>query len=505
MTLSVNSSHPLASRLIEAIGIDGDAPVSLKTARSITLDTGASVVSGTYGKGLSTLASDYTRKGAVISPVIATDTTAAPVFTTVLVLNALSGTAGGNRAFFGGSGLNGVFYLASKADGRVEAVGTNGNVLTGATVVTGAPHSIAVVRNGTTNSTLYVDGVLDATDGALSYNSSSRYFDSLGGVQGQGSGTASFVWLFLFSGALTAAELLDLHQSLGAGNTMTANGKTALIANSGSSGTPTVTSVTVSPAAPSVAGGAQQQFTATVTGTNSPAQTVTWSASAGTITGAGLFTAPAATASAQTITLTATSTVDATKSGSATVTVPASGSPTPTVTSVTVSPAAPTVAGGTTQQFSAAVTGTNSPAQTVTWSASAGTITSAGLFTAPAATASAQSITVTATSTVDGTKSGTAAVTVPAGSPSAGTFTTAPMRNASKQLLANVSVRYTWIPGGRVGAIAGITPVEGVGVTDANGQLTMTGLPAGTGFFILARWNSGVLSDHFFIQPAVVS
>ena len=177
---------------------------------------------------------------------------------------------------------------------------------------------------------------------------------------------------------------------------------------------PTVTGVTVSPSSPSVAGGASQTFTATVAGTNSPAQTVTWTASAGSITSGGVFTAPASTASAQTITITARSTVDTTKTGAATVTVPATGSPAPTVSSVTVSPSTANVAGDATQQFTATVSGTNSPSQGVNWTASAGTINTVGLFTAPAATSSVQTITITATSQQDGTKSGVATVTVAA-------------------------------------------------------------------------------------------
>lgn len=85
-----------------------------------------------------------------------------------------------------------------------------------------------------------------------------------------------------------------------------------------------------------------------------------------------------------------------------------------TVSGVTVSPATANVAGGATQQFTPTVVGTNSPSQSVTWGASAGTINSSGLFTAPAATGSAQTITITATSTQDGSKSGTATVTVAA-------------------------------------------------------------------------------------------
>jgi uncharacterized protein YjdB len=185
----------------------------------------------------------------------------------------------------------------------------------------------------------------------------------------------------------------------------------------------TVTTVTVSPSAPSVTGGATQTFTATVTGTNSPAQTVTWTASAGSITAGGVFTAPAATASAQTITITARSTVDTTKTGTATVTVAATGTPAPTVSGVTVSPSTATVAGSGTQQFSATVAGTNSPSQSVTWTANAGTINSSGLFTAPSATGSSQTITITATSAADASKSGTATVTIAAVAMTAYTIT----------------------------------------------------------------------------------
>jgi hypothetical protein len=66
---------------------------------------------------------------------------------------------------------------------------------------------------------------------------------------------------------------------------------------------------------------------------------------------------------------------------------------------------------GGNQTFSATVTGTNNPAQTVTWSVSGGgtgtSINTGGVLTV-AANESAVSLTVTATSTVDTAKSGTA-------------------------------------------------------------------------------------------------
>lgn len=168
--------------------------------------------------------------------------------------------------------------------------------------------------------------------------------------------------------------------------------------------TPTVTSVTVSPGTATDSA----TFTAAVNGTNSPSQSVTWTASAGSITASGVFTAPAKTSTVQTITITGRSTFDTTKTGSATVTLAAN--PVATVTSVVVSPSS--ASGSAT--FSAVVSGTNSPSQAVTWTASAGVISSSGVFTAPAATSSAQNITITARSVVDTTKFGTASVTIAA-------------------------------------------------------------------------------------------
>ena len=86
---------------------------------------------------------------------------------------------------------------------------------------------------------------------------------------------------------------------------------------------PTVTEVTVTPPAAMVTKGDEQQFTATVTGENNPAQTVTWTVRGGkegTGITDGLLTV-AADETAETLTVVATSTLDQTKSGEATVTV----------------------------------------------------------------------------------------------------------------------------------------------------------------------------------------
>jgi hypothetical protein len=81
------------------------------------------------------------------------------------------------------------------------------------------------------------------------------------------------------------------------------------------------------------------------------------------------------------------------------------------ITSVTVSCSPSTLQSGETAQCSATVTGTDSFSPAVTWSASAGQVSSSGLLTAPIVSGN-ESVEVTATSTADSTKSGSATETV---------------------------------------------------------------------------------------------
>src|SRR6202035_4827466 len=102
------------------------------------------------------------------------------------------------------------------------------------------------------------------------------------------------------------------------------------------------------------------------------------------------------------------SVADATKSASAIVSL----MPPVTVT-VTVSPQSATLSAGQNQQFAAGVAGTSNTA--VTWTSSPpgiGSISAGGLYTAPATIAAAPTITVTATSVADATKSASAIVSL---------------------------------------------------------------------------------------------
>jgi hypothetical protein len=168
-------------------------------------------------------------------------------------------------------------------------------------------------------------------------------------------------------------------------------------------GTPTVV-VTISPKTASLAVGAVEQFTAVVTGTSTTS--VTWSvqesSACGTISSAGLYTAPSAAATCHVV---ATSTVDATKSDVATITV---GS---TAVTVAVSPSSAAVDGCGTLNLAATVGGSSNTA--VTWSveegAAGGSITSAGVYTAPTTSGVYHAV---ATSQADATVSAMATLTV---------------------------------------------------------------------------------------------
>jgi hypothetical protein len=146
-----------------------------------------------------------------------------------------------------------------------------------------------------------------------------------------------------------------------------------------------VGAISLTPASASLAPAGTQQFTAAIQGFSNAA--INWSvnqvsggnSTVGTISASGLYTAPTQPGS---YTLVATSAADSSMSASAMVTVS---------TTITISPSAANVPAGTTEQFAATVPGI--PNASVTWSvdqivggsATVGTVSATGLYTAPAA------------------------------------------------------------------------------------------------------------------------
>lgn len=181
----------------------------------------------------------------------------------------------------------------------------------------------------------------------------------------------------------------------------------------------TTVSVTLSPASVSVATGKTQQFQASVIHTSDTA--VTWqvngvtggNSTVGTIDANGLYTAPAAVPSPAVVFVSATSHADATQSATAQVTIVAASS-----VQVRVSPGTALVTAGKTQQFQASVKGSKDTA--ITWqvngiaggNATIGTIDGNGTFTAPTAVPLPGTVTVTAVSAADPTRSAAAAASI---------------------------------------------------------------------------------------------
>lgn len=502
MALTLNTSHPLYPNLVELIGVDPATGVlaSAKVARTFSLQNGANypTTSGTFGKA----ARATTSVGGIgtfgISPAVTLDNQA---MTLVVVTNSV-GISGGTPPYqLVGSIVPRTPTISVTATGKAgfSYFYSNTDVLSVSnTSITVGAH-VTAITHSSAGTAIYVDGVLEDSD-APALDPNTAEYSSIGGVVGQNAMNGDFVWLAWFDRVLTAGEIALLTSSVQPNNVI------GLLDGASQGGAPTVSTVSVTPATITVTGGATQQFSATVSGTNNPSQSVTWSVSGGgSINASGLYTAPAAGASSQSVTVTATSTADNTKAGTAAVTVPATAGGPPTVSSVSVSPGTATVAGLAQQTFTATVSGTNGPSQLVNWTvAPTGTITSGGVLTAPAAISSTQTLTITATSIADGTKAGTAIVTVPAAA-GAGIFVSEKLVNNTGQVLSNISVRWSWYANGRIGALASITPVEGVGTTSAQGHLTLTGLASGPGLMVAAQWVHGATDDLVFYQAGTVA
>ena len=206
------------------------------------------------------------------------------------------------------------------------------------------------------------------------------------------------------TGNYTAPPIIGTEQTVTV--TATSNADTTKSASAVVTLFPPMT-ISIAPTNATLYGGQQQSFSAVVS--NALNTAVSWTiapAGAGTISPAGVYTAPANIASQQTVTVTATSQANPAVTASAVVTL----SP-PII--VSVSPVTGTLGAGQTQQFSASVL--NASNTVVVWSISpsgVGSITAAGLYTAPASIASSQSVTITATSQADPTKSASAVVQI---------------------------------------------------------------------------------------------
>jgi uncharacterized protein (DUF1800 family) len=297
-----------------------------------------------------------------------------------------SGFLAGAELFVGGVQLTTKFVSAT----QLTAAGWQGNV-TSTVVKAMNPGSLF------SNSLTVPVGSASTGGGPITVSPSTVQVALGGSQQFAASGQSSVTWT-ASEGTISATGLYKAPATMPASSavTITASGTNS------QKGTATVTltggatgggPITVSPSTAQVALSGSQQFTAT------GQTTVTWTASAGTISTTGLFKAPATMPASSTVTVTASGTNN--QSGSATVTLTGGttgGGP------ITVSPSSAQVVLGGSQQFTA------SGQSSVTWTASAGTINTTGLYKAPAAMPASSTVTITASGTNN--QSGAATVTL---------------------------------------------------------------------------------------------
>ncbi|MGA2278648.1 MAG: DUF2341 domain-containing protein, partial [Terracidiphilus sp.] len=217
------------------------------------------------------------------------------------------------------------------------------------------------------------------------------------------------------SGLYTAAATIASQQTVTVTATNPASGAT--ISSSAVTLMPPV-SISVIPASATLSGGMgrgqTQQFYASIADSNNA--NVTWTispADAGSISESGLYTAPGPTPQ-QTVTVTATSQADSTKSASSTITL------IPPL-AISINPANVTINNPSqTQQFMSRVANVSNTAVTFSFNPpnrqaqgpGIGTLTEAGLYTAPANITSQQSVTIYAISQSDPTMQAAATITL---------------------------------------------------------------------------------------------
>ena len=213
-------------------------------------------------------------------------------------------------------------------------------------------------------------------------------------------------------------------------------------------------SISINPASLTLGGGQTQQFTATVTGTTNTA--VTWTVQevgGGTVTTGGFYTAPATPGAFHVV---ATSQASPAKTATATITV--------MPLTVTITPPTALLEIGSTQAFTATVTGSTNTQ--VTWSIqegpSCGAVTSAGLYTPPSTPGTCH---VVATSAANTAQSATATVTVI----DAVTITLVPL---TATLTMGQSLQFTATVGGSANQNVTWSVVEGA----VGGTVSSTGL-----------------------------
>jgi len=555
----VSYHHYLAgqSDILNGIGWDNTTGPSSYYSREQSTTSGAA----TYFSHVSALVKQGIQPNATTTPVFLTEyqdnwaflndccrnsPTYSPLLNALWLADTLNTIYSGTQnvpaklTYFSASTPSGAFCLAGNIDAAMDCASTtpitgypqyythkliasspymnlnNGGFMSSA--ISGTPAPLV----GTAFYTISGDAILLVNPTSTDYNGLAVVAQNPGGVSQQGT-------LYILNNANQAITAQNL--------SFTANGSSlstfinvpaytvvGIVLPTGASSGPIT--VSVSPTSANINVGVQQQFTASVSGTNNTG--VTWyvdgiiggNTQVGTITSGGLFTAQAAGSH----TVMAASVADLSKSASAQVSVTSPGSIT-----VTVTPASTSISAAATQQFTAAVPGTTNTAVTcfvdgvLGGNSTTGTITAAGLYTPGLA----GQHTVTATSAADGVSSGSGMVTVSlaiAVHPVATSLTITQTQQFTAQVLGATNTSVTWavdgISGGNssVGTISAgglyAPPLSGTHTISATSQADATRIAtasivitpyAGTFTYKYDNGRAGQNTSELLLAPSTVN
>jgi hypothetical protein len=296
--------------------------------------------------------------------------------------------------------LSGCAGLVNAPKGPSDPTNSAGHI-----AITVSPNSATVALGSTQQFAATVTG---ASNTAVTWS-----VNGGAGCGGAACGTISAGGLYTPPASVPSPAILSLTVTSVADPTKSASASITVIATA-------AVLLSISPTSAAVPTASTDSFTATVTGTTNTA--VAWSLSGAGCTGpscgslatsslAAVYTAPMVAPSPPSVTIAATSMAETSKTASANITIVS-------VVVVTVTPASTSIVTGATQQLNASVVGTSNTA--VTWTvqgagcsaAACGTVNGAGLYTAPSAVPSPDTVTVTATSAADPTKTGSSSLSI---------------------------------------------------------------------------------------------
>ncbi len=487
-TFTANGTYNFLVTIKDANGLSTTSTVTATvsgagTASGPTITTAAAASPATVTATTTTLsvaASDPAGAASLTYSWAATTVPSGATAPTFSVNN--SNSASTTTATFSKAGTYAFTVTATDTGGKSATSSVTVTVNQTATTVTVSPSTATVASLHTQQ---FTASVLDQFGTAISSPAVTWSLAS-------GTGSVSTAGLYTAAAAAGTASVKATSGSASgtASVTITNAAPTITTAATASPSPVTGKTTTLSVAASDDGGASNLTYTWATTGT--PPAAVTYSAN-GT-TAAATTTATFTKAGSYSFQVTVKDAGGLTTTSSVTVTV------SQTVTTLALSPTSASVAAGATQQFTATVTdqfgaAIASPAVTYSVTAGSGTVSTSGLYTAPAAAGSATvkavdgSATATASVTVTATASGPTITTAAAASPATVTAKTTALSVAASDPAGASSLTYTWaattVPSGAA------APTFSVNGTNAASTTTATFSKAGSYTFTVTVKDTG--------------